>query len=128
MGGTWIAYSSLGPVFGRSITSAFAPLAGRIAGGTAAELGAAALGRLGGAFLGLAGAVALDYLLNKVREWADREDFEATSLGALHAVRDEWAAKAERQIGRALDVWFDDARAALLRLDRRDSWLRLVSQ
>jgi hypothetical protein len=79
---------------------------------------------VGGAVAGFALGTGADYLLSKGREWAERDGFEATNRDALHAVRDAWAAKAEGEIGRALDVWFDDARAALLNLQRQASPVR----
>jgi hypothetical protein len=125
-GGVWMG-STLGPVFSRLITNAFAPAAARVATGVIARVGATSSGAvLGsslpgigtaiGAGIGLAAGFGVDYLFNKGREWVGRESFEAANRDALHAVRDAWAAKAEEEIGRALDVWFDDARAALLNL------------
>lgn len=119
--------SALGPVFSRLIAEAFAPAATRIAArailqaeaaGSGGTLGSVlpGVGTVGGAFAGFAVGTGVDYLFNKGREWVERDDFEATNRDALQAVRDAWAAKAEEEIGRALDVWFDDARAALLRL------------
>lgn len=125
-GSTWMG-SVLGPMVSPLIAEAFAPAATRIAAravlqaeaaGSGGTLGSVlpGLGTVGGAFAGLAVGTGVDYLLNKGREWAERDGFEATNRRALHAVRDAWAAKAEEEIGRALDLWFDDARAALLRL------------
>ena len=125
-GSTWMG-SALGPVFSRLIAEAFAPAATRIAArailqaeaaGSGGTLGSVlpGVGTVGGAFAGFAVGTGVDYLFNKGREWIERDGFEATNRDALHAVRDAWAAKTEAEIGRALDVWFDDARAALLRL------------
>ena len=125
-GSAWMG-SALGPAFSFLIEDAFAPAAERIATrailqaeatGSGGTLGSAlpGIGTVGGALAGFAVGIGVDYLLNKSREWAGRESFEAANRDALHAVQDAWADKADAEIGRALDVWFDDARAALLKL------------
>lgn len=114
-------------MFGRLTAEAFAPAATRVvaravlqakAVGSGGTLGSVLpdIGTVGGAFVGFAVGTGVAYPFNKGREWVERDGFEATYRDALQAARDAWAAKAEEEIGRALDVWFNDARAALLRL------------
>ncbi|MDO9712690.1 hypothetical protein [Paracraurococcus lichenis] len=128
-GSTWMG-SALGPVISRLVAEAFAPAATRIAArailqteaaGSGGTLGSVlpGIGTVGGAVAGFALGTGVDYLLSKGREWAGRDAFEAANRDALQAVRDAWAAKADEEIGRALDVWFDDARAALLTLQQQ---------
>jgi hypothetical protein len=88
----------------RVVTNIWPELLGLVVG-SVIEPGA---GSFVGWVVGLSGGLAFDYLFNKYRERNDRADFERANAEALNAVIDEWSRAIQRELFRAVDVWFDD--------------------
>jgi hypothetical protein len=122
---------TIGPTIERAIAEVFTVTASRVVVslqpqilglvvGTVAEPGA---GSAAGWFIGAGGALIADYVFNWQRERLGRTEFEAANADALKATKVEYSRALQRDLFRAIDVWFDDTRAIVAeqRLVRKDA-------
>ena len=133
--GLMVAGAAGGKVAGRVLAPAMARIVrqsfSRVAARTGAQLASRAtttsagasvgsavpvVGSAVGAALGFAAGAALDYMGNRVDKWLNREQFIAENLQALDAIEREWRRTLERELHRAIDVWYDDAETLLRQL------------
>ena len=112
---------SVRPAIERAVLPIFANAGGRVvlamrpqiigaAAGTMFEPG---LGTLVGWALGAGSGLAMDYFWNKNRETLDRPDFESANAQALDTTIQEWSRAIQRDLFKAIDVWFDDTRGVV---------------
>ena len=86
----------------------------QIVGVAAGSLVEPGLGSLAGWAIGLGSGIAIDYLWDKNRERLDRPAFEAANAEALDGTIQEWSRAIQRDLFRAIDVWFDDTRSVVI--------------
>jgi hypothetical protein len=112
----------LGPIVDRLVSPFFARATTRVLASSRMAAGGAALGSVGpglGTALGAAGGLAADWGLNAFNDWMNRDQFIADNASALDATIGAWKGRIVPEVSRGIDVWFDDARASLLRLSQR---------
>ena len=118
--------ATLGPALDAALARAFAGAGARLAaqaanrmalaqGGAAAGLAFPAGGPVVGAALGVALGFGADYLVNAAKTRLERPAFVAANREALDATIAAWRDLLARSLDQAIDAWFDDARAAVLR-------------
>lgn len=81
-----------------------------------ATLGGAAAGSIQpglGTAIGALAGLAIDWGLSEFREYMERDAFIAGNNAALDATIATWKGRIGPEIDRAIDVWFDDARATV---------------
>jgi len=112
---------SVRPVIERAVLPIFANAAGRavlamrpqIVGAAAGTMFEPGLGTLAGWALGAGSGLAMDYFWNKSRERLDRPEFESENAQALDATIQEWSRAMQRDLFKAIDVWFEDTRGVV---------------
>ncbi len=126
-GGTFGALA-LGPLISRTAAASFGALSrgvvtsmgSRIAlteGGAAAGTAVApGIGTAIGTAAGLALGAAADYVMNLRREKRGRKAFIRSNNEALDLGIGQWKDRLNSNVNRAVDRWFDDARAGVIRL------------
>ena len=117
-----LIFASVRPALERSASAALAKVAVRVVGSMQPQIiGLAAgsliepgLGSLVGLVVGIGGGMAVDYLWDKNRERLDRPAFERANAEALEATIEEWSRAIQRDLFKAIDIWFDDTRAVVV--------------
>jgi hypothetical protein len=118
--------ATLGPVLDAALARAFAGAGSRLAaqaanrvalaqGGAAAGLAFPAGGPAVGAAIGVALGFGADYLVSSANARLERPAFVAANREALDATIGTWRDLLAKSLDGAVDAWFDDARAAVLR-------------
>ncbi len=106
----------VGSMIQRAAVPYFARATAQVMVSARMTLGGAAVGSvqpgLGTAIGALAGA-ALDWGLSEFQEYMERDDFVRDNEAALDATIVAWKGRIEPEIGKAIDAWFDDARAVI---------------
>ena len=121
-----IGAATLGPAVDAVLARAFAGVGTRLAAQVASRValaeGGAVAGSVvpaGGTVIGAAVGVALgfgaDYVVNRIRARSERPEFVAANVAALDATVAAWRDLLAKSLDQAIDAWFDDARAALIR-------------
>jgi phage tail tape-measure protein len=77
-----------------------------------------------GTAIGAVGGVALDWGINAFQEWMSREEFIDDNAAALDATIVAWKEMILPEIERSINVWFDDAQAATLKISKQRSLQR----
>jgi hypothetical protein len=105
---------TIGPVFANVAVRVVGAMRPQIVGVAAGSLIEPGLGSLAGWAIGVGSGVAIDYVWDKNRERLDRPAFEAANAEALDATIQEWSRAIQRDLFRAIDVWFDDTRSVVV--------------
>jgi hypothetical protein len=112
----------LGPIVDRLLAHYFARATAPVLASARMAVGGAAAGSVGpglGTAIGALGGLALDWGINAFHDWMSRDEFIADNAAALDATIAAWKGRIMPEVSRAIDVWFDDARARLVQLSQR---------
>ena len=104
----------LGPIVERAALPLLARTSASAVSSVRMAVGGAAVGSIKpgiGTVVGALGGIALDWGLNAFQAALTRDDFIAENAAALDATIAAWKAAILPELDRAIDVWFDDARA-----------------
>jgi hypothetical protein len=105
---------TIGPVFANVAIRVVGAMRPQIVGVAAGSLVEPGFGSLAGWAIGGGSGIAIDYLWDKNRERLDRPAFEAANAKALDGTIQEWSRAIQRDLFRAIDVWFDDTRSVVV--------------
>jgi hypothetical protein len=117
----------LGPMIDRVAAPFFARAVGQALSSTRMAFAGASLGSIQpglGTAIGAVGGVALDWGINAFQEWMGREEFIYDNAAALDATIVAWKEMILPEIERSINVWFDDAQAATLKISKQRSLQR----
>ena len=96
------------PIFAKAAGKVVAAMRPQIVGAAAGTTFEPGLGTVAGWALGATSGLAIDYFVSKGQERLDRPEFVRANAQALDATVQEWSRVMQRDLFKAVDVWFED--------------------